>query len=92
MDLLFKRYASPFLLLDNYIISGMLVEFIDEFIDITNEETVYELWLHKEYKKNYQEFKAQFIKEKAKVDDSKVETVINDSFNILNNFIPKEGG
>ena len=38
MDLLFKRYANPFLLLDNLIATGRFLEFIFELIDIQNEE------------------------------------------------------
>ena len=45
MDLVFKRYSSPFLLLDNLIENGRFLEFIMELLDMHEEEQIYELWL-----------------------------------------------
>ena len=38
MDLLFSRYASPFVLLDNLILTNSLSEFIDDMFKFINEE------------------------------------------------------
>ena len=38
MDLLFKRYASPFVLLDNLILINSLSSFIDDFFNFINTE------------------------------------------------------
>ena len=96
MDLLFKRYANPFLLFDNLIATGRFLEFILEFIDIRNEEKIYDYWLRKVFNKGFEEFKKQVMEnnEIADVDNQNVETTINESMNILNNFNPqiqKEG-
>lgn len=92
MDLLFKRYANPFLLLDNLIATGRFVEFILEFIDIQNEEKIYDVWLHKVFDKTFEAFKNAVFEnnEIAEVDNQNVETTINKSFEILNNFNPNE--
>lgn len=91
MDLLFKRYANPFLLLDNLIATGRFLEFILEFIDIRNEEKIYDYWLHKVFDKGFEKFKKQVMgnNEIADVDNQNVETTINESMNILNNFNPQ---
>lgn len=91
MDLIFKRYANPFLLFDNLIATGRFLEFILEFIDIRNEEKIYDYWLRKVFNKGFEEFKKQVMEnnEIADVDNQNVETTINESMNILNNFNPQ---
>ena len=91
MDLLFKRYANPFLLFDNLIATGRFLEFILEFIDIRNEEKIYDYWLRKVFNKGFEEFKKQVMEnnEIADVENQNVETTINESMNILNNFNPQ---
>ena len=91
MDLIFKRYANPFLLFDNLIATGRFLEFILEFIDIRNEEKIYDYWLRKVFNKGLEEFKKQVMEnnEIADLDNQNVETTINESMNILNNFNPQ---
>lgn len=95
MDLVFKRYSSPFLLLDNIIENGKFLEFVLELIDTYNEEQIYDLWLHKCYDKSYQEFKKSIIDDggksnvqAAEMDDEQITSIINDSYEMLNNFKP----
>ena len=89
MDLLFKRYASPFLLIDNLITAKRFLEFILEFIDIVNDADIYDLWLHRIYDKSYPEFKKEILDCRTDdIVDQDVETTINESMNILNNFKP----
>ena len=57
MDLLFKRYANPFLLLDNMITTGRFLEFILELIDIQNDEKIHDVWIHKVFDKSFDDFK-----------------------------------
>ncbi len=92
MDLLFKRYANPFLLLDNLIATGRFLEFILELIDIQNEEKIYDVWLHKVFDKGFDAFKEAVMENNqiVNVDNQNVETTINESFDILNNFNPHE--
>ena len=60
MDLLFKRYASPFVLLDAFILTNSLNGFVDDFFDFVIEErkekTEWEFFLHKVYDKSWSEF------------------------------------
>ena len=90
MDLLFTRYASPFLLLDNYIAQGRLVEFVLSIIDKTNEAKIYDYWLHKVFDKSFDEFKKLVMSNNEIVEDDNenAEETIRESMNILNNFIP----
>lgn len=94
MDLLNKRYsASPFLLLEEYIEAGCFAEFIDSLIDIVNEETenetLWDFYLHKVHDKTYQDFLDE-IKSKP-VEEQSVDfgTVINESMNILEGYVPE---
>ena len=60
MDLLFKRYASPLILLDQMILMDCLPEFIDELCVEINEEKLWDLYINdilkttsfNEYKRN----------------------------------------
>lgn len=89
MDLLFNRYASPFILLDGMLETGRFCDFIQKFIDIQNDEKIYRLWLHKVYEKPYAEFKDQVIQAAKPVNPVNLETTIRESENILSNFIPE---
>lgn len=93
MDLLFKRYANPFLLLDNLISSSRFVEFIDEIIKLHNEEQIYDVWVRRVFDKTFEEFKQQVqeANEVSETDHQDVETTIQESINILNNFNPEKG-
>ncbi len=93
MDLLSKRYASPFLLLEEYIEAGCFTEFVESLIDIVNEETenetLWDLYLHKVYDKTYSEF-LKAVKSKPEEEQSvDFGTVINESMNILDGFVPE---
>lgn len=88
MDLLFSKYASPFLLLDQMISCGRFLEFVVEFIDLENERIQYEFWLHRVWDKSFNEFKEE-IKPKNVIPAENLETTINNSKNILINFVPQ---
>lgn len=91
MDSLFKRYAGPFLLLDQYIRQGRLLEFIDEFIKTHNEDKLYELWLHKVPDKTFAEFKEEVEEEQQQeFKPGQLETTIKTSKSLLDNFNPNE--
>lgn len=88
MDLLFNRYASPFLLLDGMLETGRFSEYVRKFIDIQNEEKIYNLWMHKVYDKSYADFKEQITPAKPAIPVD-LETTIRGSKEILNSFIPE---
>lgn len=95
MDLLFKRYASPFSLLNGYIRTGRLFDFIDVFIDEVNEDLIFDVWVHKVQDKTFDEFKRSIGLNSEAVPEQEplesLETTLNDTKNILNNFIPMKG-
>lgn len=87
MDLIFKRYSSPFLLLNTLIENNQFIEFIDDLIDITNEEKVYELWLYKINDKEYHQFRKLFTflpNRNVKEETVDVNDILNKSLSVLN--------
>lgn len=93
MDLLSKRYASPFLLLDEYIEAGCLTEFIEEFIEIVNQETeeqmMWEFFLHKVYDKSFVDFVKDCKQSKQPEKPVDFKAAINNSRSILEGFVPE---
>lgn len=87
MDRLFKRYADPFLFIDSLIISERFTEFVLELLDIENEEMMWQFYLHKVYDKSFDEFKESM----KPVPKEQLETTVQNSKSILNNFNPNGG-
>lgn len=89
MDLLFKRYASPFLLLDEVILNNRFCDFVIEIMTSENERKTWEFYLHKVFDKSYEDFKSSLgsIQDK-KTQETDLETTILNSKNTLNNFKP----
>lgn len=99
MDLLFQRYASPFLFIDGMIQTGRFFEFVTDFIRTTNQEKEdqldWEFWLHKVWDGTFEEFKRsiEVNKENQNMSEHTIETTVNNSLDILKNFNPPiEGG
>lgn len=88
--MLFERYANPFVLLDEYVSSGALCEFVVKFIDDYNERKLYEVWLNKMIDKSFDEFKAEVegYVDPKQVTEEELETTISNSKEILSNFVP----
>ena len=87
MDLLFTRYASPFVLLDGLIMTNSLNSFVDDFFDFVNEERNWEFFLHKVYDQSW----SDFVKEIEQSENQKpvdLGATIVKSKNMLNNFTP----
>ena len=91
MDLLFKRYASPFLLIDQLILTNGLDKFIDDLFKFMEEEkqeqTKWEFFLHKIYDKSWKEFCNEIEVSNVENNVDIGETLIK-SKNILTNFTP----
>ena len=91
MDLLFKRYASPFSLLDAYISVGSLSDFIDDFFkfvgDEREEDTKWQFFLHKVFDKSWKEF-CEEIESINKSDEVDLGATIKKSHDMLTNFTP----
>lgn len=87
MDLLFRRYASPFILIDNLIATASLYDFIIKLDEIVNEERNWEFFLHKIYDKTWEEFKDSL--KPVVVKNISFNVVCDKSKNMLKNFTPK---
>ena len=87
MDLLFKRYASPFLLLDSLILTNSLNNFISNFIDFVKEDNEWEFFLHKIYDKSWSEF-SNDIEQSENQKPIDLGATLVKSKNMLNNFTP----
>ena len=98
MDLLFKRYASPFLFMDGMLQTCRFSEFVDEFMHTVyaenEDQTSWEFYLHKVQEGSYKDFKDELETDKQNQNMSKesIEETIQNSLGILNNFTPSEGG
>lgn len=91
MDLLFSRYASPFVLLDGFITTNSLNNFVDDFFDFIIEErkekTEWEFFLHKVYDKSWSEF-SDSIKQSDNHEPIDLGATLTKSKNMLENFTP----
>lgn len=89
MDLLFKRYASPFLILDSYIENGSLTSFLRTLYEKVGEERMWEVWLYKVDNKSFDEFKNSIVEANKKVDNSTdtINDILSNSLDISRNNI-----
>ena len=96
MDLLFKKYASPFSLLDGYIQTSRMCEFLQAFVEQKTEDDRWEYFLHKVWdNRSFTEFcqSLQTSQDLQEMSEEDIETTIKKSMNILGNFNPdKEEG
>ena len=93
MDLLFVRYASPFILLDSFITTNSLNDFVNDFfnfvIEERNEKSQWEFFLHKVYDKSWSEF-SDDIEQSENQKPIDLGATLVKSKNMLNNFTPTE--
>ena len=89
MDLLFKRYASPFLILDSYIDNGSLTSFLRTLYEKVGEERMWEVWLYKVDNQSFDEFKNSIVEANEKVDNSTdtINDILSNSLDISRNNI-----
>jgi hypothetical protein len=96
MDLLFKRYASPFSFIEGWMQSGRFCEFVDEFVKTYNEEhkdeVNWDFYLHKVTNPeiSYQDFLNEIDENENlqnMTDDDKADA-LQTAFDILGNFNP----
>lgn len=92
MDLLFKRYASPFVLLDNLILINSLSSFIDDFFNFINtekeEQVQWEFFLHKVFDKSWKEF-CDEVSQPIVNKEIDLGATVKKSKDMLNNFTPE---
>ncbi|MFI3173121.1 MAG: hypothetical protein R3Y58_12255 [Eubacteriales bacterium] len=102
MDLLFKRYASPYLLLDQVISTCGFSDFINQFVEAVDEDKYWEFYLHKlhpEDNRTFDDFKKDVKKGIGKernatksknMSNKDIETTIQNSMKITMNFSPRD--
>ena len=98
MDLLFKRYTSPFPFMGGMIATGHFSDFIDGLYkaerDEIEEKALWEFYLHKVTSEtSFNDFKENLKVERdhKEMSERAIETTLNESINILNNFNPERG-
>lgn len=98
MDLLFKRYASPFSFVDGMIETGRFLEFVVEFIKTVNleneEKHSWEFYIHKVFDMSYQEFKESIRIDNMNQNMSKndIEATVQQTIDMVNEFNSKSKG
>lgn len=88
MDLLFHRYASPFLLLDQVITYDNLSDFVTTIWNANDEEMQWQYFLAKIFDKSFAEFKESLVPQQP-VSKQELETTIKESMDMMNTFIPE---
>lgn len=89
MDLLHHRYASPFLLIDQFILVSGFSGWIDGFLRLYNQDLLWQVWLYKISEQGWLDFKTMY--ENAPQTPSggssvSVETIVAGSFESIQNF------
>lgn len=93
MDLLAQRYASPFLVLDEFIRLHQLHEFTVEILKTIADEKVHEVrwqfFLHKVYGKSWEDFlKSCEQPQEEEMSQEQIKNTVDESRNMLEGFIP----
>ena len=98
MDLLFQRYASPFLFLDGMIQTGRFSEFVVEFISALNTDkensTRWEFYLHKVHSDcSFGDFVEEIEnnQQNRNLSAETIESTVQNSIDMLNSFNPERG-
>lgn len=91
--MLFRRYASPYLILDEVISGFRFCEFIDYIISDHKEQQQWDYWLHRVYGMSFSEYKqlCEKPKESYSMTDYQVSKVMSDTKKILKKIKPARG-
>jgi len=87
--LLYKRYGKPLELLQQMVEIGQLADFINELVQIRNEElqekTMWEYYLHRVYDMSFEEFMKQTKEPEAPetMGKDRMVEIVKDSLDIL---------
>lgn len=98
MDQLFQRYADPFSFINGYIQTHRFLFFVESFISMRHEDLEekykWEFYLHKVFDKSFDEWNqdAETMSKNQNMSKEQLETTLNKSLSILNNFNPSQKG
>ena len=94
MDLLAQRYASPFVVLDEFIRLKQLHEFLVQTLTRIADEKVHDarwqFWLHKVFNMTFEEYvrKCEEPEQTAEIDFAEIGGIVSDSKAMLAGFVP----
>lgn len=96
MDLLAKRYASPYLILDDFIRLQQLFEFTTTILQMVYDEKVHEArwqyYLHKVYDMSFEDY-VQYCENKQPAEQpmthKEISETIEESRKMLEGFVPE---
>lgn len=89
MDLLFHRYASPFLLIDQMLLIGRFSDFVAQVDELNADDRLWEFFVNKVEGQTFSEWKASLnTKQNQETTETEIKVTVNESFNILNGFEP----
>ena len=96
MDLLSQRYASPFLIMDEFIRLQQFHEFVLEILKTIADEKVHEArwqyYLHKVWNVSFDDYVRECEKPKQGgqyMTNEEIGNVVNDSRDMLKGFVPE---
>ena len=93
MDLLFNRYANPYIFLDSMLESGCFDEAVSKIWKFDQEDISWEYFLHKVWDKSFDEFKNEISLENESeiqiVNKEVIGATVIKSKNILDGFTPE---
>ena len=94
--MLFQRYSDPLALLNLMIRTGRMYEFVSEIVSIKNEETedqvLWEFWLHKDFERSFAEFRESLAKSPAQeASEEDLKSIVQQSQAILSFVLQEEG-
>ena len=84
-DIIYRRYCNPIVVFDSFSNFDDVALMILEVINATNEEQVWETWLHKDVEQSYKDFKKNVMKSSSsrKMTDEEAKKNIENAQNIL---------
>lgn len=95
MDLLAQRYASPFLILDEFIRLNQLHEFLVQTLTRIADEKVHDarwqFWLHRVFNMTFEDYvrRCEEPEQGAQIDYAEIGGIISDSKELLIGFVPE---
>ena len=96
MDLLAQRYASPLLILDEFIRIHQLHDFVTETLKTIADEKIHDIrwqfYLHKVFDMTFEEFERKCEQpqhEGSEMSHEDIGNIINDSRKMLEGFMPE---
>lgn len=94
MDLLSQRYASPFLILDEFIRIHQLYDFVAEILKTIVDEKIHDIrwqfYLHKVFDISFEEYVRRCEQpQHEEMSHQEIGNIINDSKKMLEGFMPE---